>query len=405
MAAARPLVTVFTEEGKESKETLALPDVFTCPIRPDLVTLVHTGLNKNKRQAHGVAYNAGHQTAAESWGTGRAVSRIPRAPGGGTHRAGQGAFGNMCRGGRMFAPLQTWRRWHRKVNVGQKRYAVCSSLAGSALPALVMARGHKIDAVPEVPLVVPDAVQAYTKTSKAIALLRSVGAYQDCEKAADSKKIRPGVGKMRNRRYVMRRGPLIIYAKDEGIVKAVRNLPGVDVCHVDRLNLLQLAPGGHIGRFCVWTKSAIARLDALYGTRTSTSELKKGFVLPRSKMTNSDLSRLINSNEVQSHPSLRAAKVGRTYATLKKNPLKNLGAMMKLNPYAGAAKRAQARAEAKATKDRKVNLKAKRKLSSKATKRARIASVAKEGDVPFVQETHGRWLQLRAPGRDTSGDE
>lgn len=46
-----------------------------------------------------VSTNAGYQTAAESWGTGRAVARIPRVPGGGTHRAGQGAFGNMCRGG------------------------------------------------------------------------------------------------------------------------------------------------------------------------------------------------------------------------------------------------------------------------------------------------------------------
>lgn len=31
----------------------------------------------------------------------------------------------------------------------------------------------------------------------------------------DSKKIRAGKGKMRNRRYVMRRGPLIIYDKSE----------------------------------------------------------------------------------------------------------------------------------------------------------------------------------------------
>ena len=36
-----------------------------------------------------VSAKAGHQTAAESWGTGRAVSRIPRVPGGGTHRAGE----------------------------------------------------------------------------------------------------------------------------------------------------------------------------------------------------------------------------------------------------------------------------------------------------------------------------
>ena len=32
---------------------------------------------------------AGHQTSAESWGTGRAVARIPRVGGGGTHRSGQ----------------------------------------------------------------------------------------------------------------------------------------------------------------------------------------------------------------------------------------------------------------------------------------------------------------------------
>lgn len=44
---------------------------------------------KNKRQAHSVAVNAGEQTSAESWGTGRAVARIPRVGGSGTHRAGQ----------------------------------------------------------------------------------------------------------------------------------------------------------------------------------------------------------------------------------------------------------------------------------------------------------------------------
>jgi len=103
--------------------------------------------SKNQQQPHAVFQKAGHQTAAESWGTGRAVSRIPRVPGGGTHRAGQGAFGNMCRGGRMFAPSKIWRRWHRKININQKRYAVVSALAASAIPALVMARGHRIEQV------------------------------------------------------------------------------------------------------------------------------------------------------------------------------------------------------------------------------------------------------------------
>merc|ERR1719310_132738 len=72
--------------------------------------------------------------SAESWGTGRAVARIPRISGSGTSRAGQAAFGNMCRKGRMFAPLRTWRKWHRKVNTNQKRHAVLLLL----LPLLVL---------------------------------------------------------------------------------------------------------------------------------------------------------------------------------------------------------------------------------------------------------------------------
>ena len=52
---------------------------------------------KNKRQAYSVSEKAGHQTSAESWGTGRAVARIPRVGGGGTHRSGQvRAFQKYC---------------------------------------------------------------------------------------------------------------------------------------------------------------------------------------------------------------------------------------------------------------------------------------------------------------------
>lgn len=61
--------------------------------------------------------------------------------GGGTHRSGQGAFGNMCRGGRMFAPTKPWRRWHHRVNVNQKRYALVSAIAASGVPALVQSKG------------------------------------------------------------------------------------------------------------------------------------------------------------------------------------------------------------------------------------------------------------------------
>merc|ERR1712144_90548 len=103
--AARPVVTVQSTSDEAGKQ-VQLPAVFLAPIRPDIVTFVHTSMNKNKRQAYAVNMDAGMQTAAESWGTGRAVARIPRVPGGGTHRAGQGAFGNMCRGGAHVQPNQ-----------------------------------------------------------------------------------------------------------------------------------------------------------------------------------------------------------------------------------------------------------------------------------------------------------
>lgn len=91
---ARPLVTVFGENGKSTAQT-PLPAVFKAPIRTDVVQFVHTNMRKNKRQPYAVKSIAGHQTSAESWGTGRAVSRIPRVRGGGTHRSGQAAFGNV----------------------------------------------------------------------------------------------------------------------------------------------------------------------------------------------------------------------------------------------------------------------------------------------------------------------
>ena len=113
---ARPVVSVYGKDGKPTGDSLNLPAVFKAPIRPDVVTQVHTGLNKNNRQPYAVSAIAGEQTSAESWGTGRAVARIPRVRGGGTSRSGAAAFGNMCRGGRMFNPNKTWRRWYRKVS-------------------------------------------------------------------------------------------------------------------------------------------------------------------------------------------------------------------------------------------------------------------------------------------------
>merc|ERR1719272_1693621 len=353
-SASRPTVRVFQTEGDAADVagTLKLPGVFLAPIRPDVVHFVHTNVSKNKRQPYCVNKYAGKMPSAASWGTGRAVSRIPRVQGGGTHRSGQGAFGNMCRGGRMFSPTKQWRRWHRKVNLTQRRYTVASGLAASAVPALVMARGHRIEQLNEVPLVLANSVEKLSKTRDAVALLKKFGAYDDVEKVISSKTLRAGKGKMRNRRFVQRRGPLVVYDTDNGITRAFRNIPGVELANVNSLNLLQLAPGGHLGRFCVWTQGAFEKLDTVFGTMTRPSSTRKHngtpARLPQMQMKNSDLSRIINSDEVQS--VLNAPKQGQKPRGLKCNPLKNAKAMELVNPYAAVKKELEAKKDLTALK-------------------------------------------------------
>jgi large subunit ribosomal protein L4e len=335
LAAARPVISVFDLRGRSSTESVDVPAVLLAPIRSDLVNFVHTNMSKNNRQPYAVRCNfgpkgivAGHDLSARSWGTGRAVSRIPRVRGGGTHRAGQGAFANICRGGRMFAPTKTWRRWHRKINKNQKRYAVASAIAASAVPSLVMARGHRIQKLDEVPLVVSGDFESLKKTKAAVAALRALKLGSELKRCKRRYK-RAGRGKQRNRRWRHRLGPLIVYKDDKGITRAARNIRGVDFCRVDQLNLLKLAPGGHIGRMIVWTAPAFRELNTIFGSATETSEQKKGYRLPRPMITNSDVSKVINSLSIQS--SLRAKRRS-VYVPKKRNPLKRPELYAKLNP-------------------------------------------------------------------------
>lgn len=385
---SRPIVSVrsATETGK-SVATVTMPAVLVSPIRMDIVHHVHRDMNKNKRQAYAVNRMAGHQHSAESWGTGRAVSRIPRVSGGGTSRAGQGAFGNMCRHGRMFAPTKTWRRWHRKISVGQRRYALASALAASALPALVQARGHRISKVEEVPLVVEDSVQALKQTKQALAALKTIAADEDTTHAHDSRQVRSGKGKMRNRRHVSRKGPLVVYHKDDGIVKAFRGL-SVDVSPVSALNLLELAPGGHLGRFVIWTKSAFAELDNLYGTYAKKGS-KKGFQLARPMVNNADIGRIINSDEVQS--VVRPAIKSKSFPRRKANPLKNDHAMHLLNPADRARRRAAALANKKGAEARKAAIEAARagKKLAKDDKTKKHTAAKKAAKKAFVATIMG----------------
>ena len=103
------------------------------------------------------------------------------------------------------------------------------------------------------------------------------------------------------------------------------------------MNLLKLAPRGHVGRFCIWTESAFKKLDNIYGTWRKGSTEKKTWNLPQPKMAVTDLSKLLKSEEIRK--VLRAPNKKISRAVPKMNPLKNVRAMLQLNPYAAVSKR------------------------------------------------------------------
>lgn len=89
----------------------------------------------------------------------------------------------------------------------------------------------------------------------------------------------------------------------------------------------------------------------MFGTVDKPSEKKKGYVLLRSKMHNADLSMIINSDEVQL--VVQPIKKDVKRHTLKRNPLKNLYTLLKLNPYVKTVRRMALLAEAQRLKAKK----------------------------------------------------
>jgi len=270
----------------------------------------------------------------------------------------------------MFAPTRTWRRWHRKVNINQKRYAVASAIAASAVTALVLARGHRISQIPEVPLVVKtDTVESLTKTKNALALLTKLHANPDVERCHKVTR-HSGKARLRNRAKKIKVGPLIITGnKGATAYRAFRNLAGVQVSSVHDLDLLKLAPGGQLGRFIIWTQAAFEQLNTIFGTFDKPSLVKKGYFLPRPILANPDVRRVVQADTILAVAGPRKEKFVRKQ---KPNYLKNSRAMHRLNPYVryekiGAAHVLRKALKAKAGPKKTIAKEGKKEKKEKAT--------------------------------------
>jgi large subunit ribosomal protein L4e len=257
---AKKTAKIFDLQGK-SVGKAALPDVFATPLRPDVIKRAVLAIQSSRRQAQGRDPMAGKRTSAESRGTGLGIARVPRVKGGG----GRAAFAPSTVGGRQPHPPRSEKKIVKRVPKKEARFALLSAIAATASKDVIASRGHRIEDVPDFPLVVTDSIEELTKTSEVEAALTNLGVLSDLYRVKTSRKIRAGKGKRRGRKTKQAVGPLIVVVEKTALFDAASNIPGVTLAKVKDLNAEMLAPGTHPGRLTLWTNGAIEQLGSLYG--------------------------------------------------------------------------------------------------------------------------------------------
>jgi large subunit ribosomal protein L4e len=249
-----PVVNLQNENTGE----VEVPKVFSTPVRHDVIKRAVIALQSTRFQPQGRDPMAGKRTTAESRGTGHGIARVPRLKG-----SSRAAFGVSIVGGHAAFPPLSEKIIVKRINKKEKRLAIRSGIAATAVKELVEKRGHKVQQLDQLPIVVSDELESLEKTRDVKDFLTSLELWSDVERA-DRRTVRAGRGKMRGRKHKKGKGPLIVVGEDNGIGFAARNLPGVEVTDVYGLNAELLAPGAHPGRLVIWTKSAIEQLDEVW---------------------------------------------------------------------------------------------------------------------------------------------
>jgi large subunit ribosomal protein L4e len=256
---AKRTAKIFNLEGKAIGK-IELPPVFGTPLRPDVIKRAVLAIQSTRFQPQGRDPMAGKKTTAESRGTGLGTARIPRQK----NPGGKAAFAPGTVHGRAGHPPTSEKRIVKKIPRKERRLALRSAIAATASKELVTSRGHSIEDVPEIPLIVSDDLEKLKKTKDVEEALIRLGVLSDIYRVKESRKIRPGKGKRRGRKMKQAVGPLLVVAENKGIMEAAQNIPGVDIAVVANLNAELLAPGARPGRLTIWTNGAIGKLDQLY---------------------------------------------------------------------------------------------------------------------------------------------
>ncbi len=263
-------VPVYGLKG-EVKGDVTLQKAFSRPVRKDVIKKAVLAEQASKRQPYGSDPLAGQRTSAKYKGRrgirgsmmNREIARMKRITAGGFLRFRARSVPQAVKGRRAHPP-KAGKNWEKKVNKKERLLALLSAIAGTADKGLVESRGHDIQGVKHIPLVLDDKLQELSKNKDVVAALIAIGLDNELGRCS-VKKTRAGRGKMRGRKVIRKKGPLIVIAEDKGIVNAAKNIPGVDVSDLKGLEVGALAPGTTPGRLTVWTKSAAAAVEKMAG--------------------------------------------------------------------------------------------------------------------------------------------
>ena len=264
------MVNVYSLDGKK-KKTIELGRVFSYPLREDLIKRVVVAMQANRRQRYGTDKLAGMRTSAHYHGSSRVyplarmahreMARMARIHGGGPLQFVARVV-PQARKGRKAHPPKPEKDFSKEVNKKEKKLALYSAISATANKELVSARGHKIEKIKEIPLVLEDKFEDIAKTKEVVEILKKFGLEEEL-KRAKKKKIRAGKGKMRGRKYKKKKSALIVVSRKCNLEKAARNLPGVEITLVKDLNVEKLAPGCKPGRLTIWSESAFEQINKI----------------------------------------------------------------------------------------------------------------------------------------------
>ncbi len=253
-------VNVYDLDGNK-KNLVDIPRLFNRKPRMDLIQIASEVSSSKNKQIQGRNKRAGLRNTAEGWGTGHGMARTPRIKGSGFPTARNAGKVPYAKGGRRAHPIKADKIIDKKLNKKINKLSIISAISASGDLEWVKKRGHLIKNIPEIPLVIDDKIQTVKKTKFLYSILTELGLAEDLLRAKQGKKTRAGKGKIRGRKYKNKKSALIVIKEDFGIVKASRNIPGLDVIKIENLSIANLAPGGSPGRLILWTQSAFSELE------------------------------------------------------------------------------------------------------------------------------------------------